>query len=217
MQLPGELSVQQLPYDAQTAFRLTCRTWRDSIKASELSGTVDLKLKLNPEPEKEKKLKQSDWQEKATKLKSEFPNAKINICSPIYQNPEVVKECMQALESPECSILTLQCRLESRTSTTLQYLQLLGHFAAASKRHVQLQLEFTASCSQLEEPQAAGVSEAFQQILPFITGLTITDGFSTRPENMYSFSHLSRLELTLPDAKSPAVTSGEAVQKLPLM
>ena len=78
-------------------------------------------------------------------------------------------------------------------------------------------LEFIASYNQLEEPQAASVSEAFEQILPFVTGLKITVGFSTSPEKMYHFSHLSWLELALPDAQSTAVTSGEAVQKLQVM
>ena len=202
--------IQNLPVTAQAAFRLTCRCWRSYLTSQDLTHTVC----LSPS---------GDWEGKAKKLKTMFPKLSIQVQEP-YSG---VQKCLQLLNSPHCDVVSLRCHFESHGPAQLgdeqwlrnnrlaelQHLLTLGNLVDAPKTHAKLQLEMSVTYKHTP-PQSSDLSAAFIRLLPSISGLSVSGNFSSVVQEAFPFSHLSRLELTLPNARSPDVVNGAAIQHL---
>ena len=202
--------ISKLPITAHGAFRLTCTTWRNRLAAPDLSHTVC----LSP---------YGDWEAKAKHLKSQFPKITIQV----QESYSGVQKCLQLLNSPHCDVVSLRCHFESHGPeqhgdeqwlrnnrlAELQHLRILSTLVEAPKAHARLQLEMAVTYKHAP-PQSNDLQTAFSKLLPSISGLSVSGNFRSVVQEAFPFSHLSRLELTLPNARSAAVVNGSAVQHL---
>ncbi len=213
VQLPELVLVMiagKLPVTAQGAFRLTCRSWLNRLAAQELSHTVS----LSP---------YGDWETKAKRLKGMFPKIAIQV----QESYSGVQKCLQLLNSPHCDVVSLRCHFESHGSqqngdehwlrnnhlAELQHLRILSTLVNAPKAHARLQLEMAVTYKH-SPPQSDDLQTAFNKLLPSISGLSVSGNFSSVVQEAFPFSHLSRLELTLPNARSAEVVNGSAILHL---
>ena len=213
LQLPELVLVTilgKLPILAQAAFRLTCTTWRNRLAAQDLCHTVS----LSP---------CGDWESKAKHLKSLFPKITIQV-QEAYSG---IQKCLQLLNSPHCDVVSLRCHFESHGPeqdsderwlrnnrlAELQHLRILSTLVEAQKTHARLQLEMAVTYKHAP-PQSEDIHTAFNKLLPSISGLSVSGNFGSVVQEAFPFSHLSRLELTLPNARSPEVVDGSAIMHL---
>ena len=214
LQLPALIQamvVNKLPLAAQPTFRLTCRSWRDRLTAQDFAHTI----RLSPN---------GDWEKKAKQLRCMFPKITIQI----QESYSGAQRCLQLLTSPHCDVLSLHCHFEShgpaqpgdeqwlrkKRSAELQHLRVLSTIIAnAPKQHARLELDM-AVIYRHTPPQSQDLQAAFETLLPSISGLSVSGNFSSVVQEAFPFSHLSRLQLTLPNARSVEVRSGSAIQHL---
>ena len=197
MQLP-ELAVSaiaaHLPVQAQAAFRLTCRSLRDHLPVQNLGHSI----RLSP---------QGNWKTQAKKLKSIAPNVKV-----LIWQAEGIQHCIELLGNPFYGVVRLHTYFESRDpaecrnaetlrnarDSELSRLECLRALAVApATSQADLQLDMTVKYA---EPKHPPLQAAFKNLAPFIAGLSIIGDFRVILQNTVNFSHLSRLELTLPNA-----------------
>ena len=139
-----------------------------------------------------------------------------------------VQRCLQLLNSPYCDVVSLHCHLQSHGPSQpgdeqwlrnnrlaeLQHLLVLNNtIANAPKEHARLELELSVTYPHAP-PQSQALQMAFNMLLPSISGLSVSGNFSSVVQKAFPFNHLSRLELTLPNARSVEVRNGSAVQHL---
>lgn len=214
LQLPALVQVMiadSLPLVAQRSFRLTCRSWRDRLTAQDLTHTI----RLSP---------YGGWEKKAKQMKYMFPKITIQV-QDTYSGAQ---RCLQLLTSPYCDVVSLHCHFESHGPAQpgdeqwlrinrlaeLQHLLVLKHMVAyACKEHARLELEMSVTYNHAP-PQSEDLHMAFNMLLPSISGLSVSGNFSSVVQKAFPFSHLSRLELTLPNARCVEVRNGSAVQHL---
>ena len=202
--------VKTLPVTTHAAFRLTCKTWCSRLAAQDLSHMVS----LSPS---------GDWEANAKRLKETFPKITIQV----QDSYSGIQRCLQLLNNPHCDVVSLQCHFESHGPeqhgdeywrrnnrlAELQHLRILSNLADAPKTHARLELEMAVTYKH-SPPQSEDLQTAFSKLLPSISGLSVSGNFSSVVQEAFPFNHLSRLELTLPNARSPGVVNGSAIQHL---
>lgn len=212
--------VKKLHLTEQARLRLTCRSWRDHLKAHELSHTVCL-------------CSEEGWEEKAKHLKIKFPKLNIQLRAAYGGGPTGVEECTQLLENPYCDVVRLYYNFTSYESGQFQgreWLQESRQYQIDSIRafssllalpvaQAKLQLKVKATHTH-SGPSASELSTAFAKLVPYIAAINANGDIHKILQKPSLFCRLTDLRLTLPqacytgDAELSLATDAAAVEKL---